>query len=62
MPFRLGVEFSLQDQEYKFMNKEISGSISSQSEIWHEPPSLRLASIDRGVGWAEATFLASSEH
>ena len=60
--FRLGIEFSLQDQEYKFMNKEFPGSISSQNEIWHQPPSLRLASIDRGVGWAEATFLASSEH
>ena len=44
------------------MNKEFPGSFSSQNEIWHQPPSLRLASIDRGVGWADATFIASSEH
>jgi len=62
MLFRRGRAFSLRNQEYNFMNKEFPESFSSQNKIWHQPPSLRLASIDRGVGWAEATFLASSEH
>jgi len=35
---------------------------SDPNGIGNQPPSLRIELIERGVGWATATFVARSEH
>ena len=37
-------------------------SVSGPNGIGNQPPSLRIELIERGVGWATATFVARSEH